>query len=146
MSKKFNHVQTRRHVCQNWTENISPLFFAVNTVPLDILARKLSFLVGKGHQPRLPLDLTHELYGNNLNEPTPVAVLKRIKLLGDMHKDCLESIHEARRRMVTYADERRRIEFSFMKMVLKSTRAKYLQRKFDTKKWLNLGLTAIIGH
>ena len=84
--------------------------FALNTVPLDILAGKSSILVEKGYQPRLPLDLTHELYGNNLNEPTPVAVLKRIKLLGDMHKDCLESIHEARRRMVTYADERRRIQ------------------------------------
>jgi hypothetical protein len=27
-----------------------------------------------------------------------------------MHKDCMKIIHEAKRRMVTYADERRRIQ------------------------------------
>jgi hypothetical protein len=30
--------------------------------------------------------------------------------MGDLHKNCLEQIHEAKRRMVSYADERRRVQ------------------------------------
>ena len=95
---------------QDWAANIAPLFFALNTVPLDILAGKSSALVEQGYQPRLPLDLSSELYGNSLHEQAPVPVLKRIKFMGEMHKSCLEQIHEAKRRMVSYADERRRVQ------------------------------------
>ena len=48
--------------CKHCAALISPFFFALNTVPLDILAGKSSILVEKGYQPRLPLDLTHELW------------------------------------------------------------------------------------
>jgi len=77
---------------------------------LDILAGKSSALVEQGYQPRLPLDLSSELYGNSLHEQAPVPVLKRIKFMGEMHKSCLEQIHEAKRRMISYADERRRVQ------------------------------------
>jgi hypothetical protein len=55
---------------------------------------KSSILVEKGYQPRLPLDLTHELYGNSLNEPAPVSVLNRIKFLRSSY--VLTSVVESR--------------------------------------------------
>ena len=77
---------------------------------MDILAGKSSALVEQGYQPRLPLDLSSELYGNSLHEQAPVPVLKRIKFMGELHKSCLEQTHEAKRRMVSYADERQRVQ------------------------------------